>query len=194
MSFATATACVAILSVPGTNSTLIPASTVFIDSENGQTYFSGPAVTITLGFAAPTVTAQVPGSNSNATLTDIFILQTPIVGVSSPITVTSILVQGLDASFAGLLSSLPRPMAERYQALYNFWLTIETNLENQLIARSTDQPINNYSFNAGEGSQSTSRMTLDELMVAIARSEGFARHYEQKLHGRGLMSHMLRRR
>ena len=92
------------------------------------------------------------------------------------------------------LSSLAPQQKSRYLALYNFWLGIETNLQAQITARTLGQPINSYTFSAGEGSQTTSRMTIKEMMDALTRVEGMVRLYAQKVYGRGLMSHMLRRR
>jgi hypothetical protein len=93
-----------------------------------------------------------------------------------------------------VLSTLPTTLANRYLALYNFWLAIETACENQLTARASGAAVNSYSFNGGQGTQSTSRMSLDELAKMITYAEGMARHYAQKIWGRGLMNHMLRRR
>lgn len=91
------------------------------------------------------------------------------------------------------LQSLPTDTFQRYQALYRFWSTVSLNLQNQMIARTTGQPVNRYSFNAGDGVQSTDRMTLDELTEAIRNAESLVRLYYQKCNGRGLMNHMIRR-
>jgi hypothetical protein len=93
-----------------------------------------------------------------------------------------------------VLNSLPTTLRDRYLALYNFWLSIEQACEAQLTARASGAAVNSYSFNGGQGTQSTSRMTLKELGDMITYAEGMARHYAQKVYGRGLMSHMLRRR
>jgi len=103
-------------------------------------------------------------------------------------------VSDLGTNYGPPLQSLATTQYQRYQQLYQFWLTIETNLEAQLTARSLDQPINDYAFNAGEGMQSTKRMTIKELSDALIVAEGNVRHYAQKCHGRGLLNHMLRRR
>ena len=93
-----------------------------------------------------------------------------------------------------VLSTLPTTLRDRYIALYNFWLSIETACENQLTARATGAAVNSYSFNGGQGTQSTSRMSLEELAKMITYAEGMARHYAQKVWGRGMMNHMMRRR
>ncbi len=100
----------------------------------------------------------------------------------------------LGTDYAPPLQSLAPTQYQRYLALYQYYLTVESNIQAQLTARSTDQPINDYSFNAGEGQQSTKRMTLKELMDALVMVEGLIRHYAQKIYGRGLMNHMQRRR
>jgi hypothetical protein len=92
------------------------------------------------------------------------------------------------------LSSLAPQQRTRYLALYNFWIQVQTNCEAQLLSRSLNQPINSYTFNAGEGSQTTQRMTLKELSDMIQQADGQIRFYAQKVWGRGMMNHMLRRR
>jgi len=91
-------------------------------------------------------------------------------------------------------SNLPQTTATRYAAHYTYWQTILTNLQAQLTARSLDQPIDSYSFDSGEGRQSTTRMSIDQLMAAVERAERMVRYYEMKLYGRGLMSLVLRRK
>ena len=103
-------------------------------------------------------------------------------------------MSSLDTNYGPPLQSLATTQYQRYLLLYNFWLGIETNLQAQLIARSTDQPINDYMVNFGTGAQSTKRMTIKELSDNLIVAEGNVRHYAQKCYGRGLMSHMQRRR
>ncbi len=93
-----------------------------------------------------------------------------------------------------VLSTLPDTLEARYLALYNFWIAVENACMAQLTARASGAAVNSYSFNGGQGTQSTGRMTLKELDEAITSAEGHIRHYAQKIWGRGLMNHMLRRR
>lgn len=91
-------------------------------------------------------------------------------------------------------SALPSATATRYLALYTYWQGILANLEALLTKRSLEEPIDDYSFDSGEGRQSTSRIPLPQLMTAIEAAEANVRKYERKLYGGGLMSLVLRRK
>jgi len=92
------------------------------------------------------------------------------------------------------LSNLPTNTFQLYKQMYSYYTTIVTNLKAQLLARTLDQPINAYSFDAGEGRQSTNRMTLQELEAALTRAVDQQLYYYRKMNGRGLMTLGLRRR
>ena len=99
-----------------------------------------------------------------------------------------------DPVTVGPLTNLPTNTFQLYKQLYAFYTTIVTNLQAQLKARTLDQPINAYSFDAGEGRQSTTRMTLEELEAALTRAVEKQLWYYRKMNGRGLMTMGLRRR
>jgi len=99
-----------------------------------------------------------------------------------------------DPVTVGPLTNLPTTTYQLYQSLYTYYTSIVTNLQVQLTARTLDQPINAYSFNAGEGSQSTTRMTIKELGAALTWAVEQQLYYYRKMHGRGLMTMGLRRR
>lgn len=101
---------------------------------------------------------------------------------------------GQDPVTVTALANLPTNIFQRYSALYTFWSTVSTNLQAQLLKRSLDQPINAYSFDAGEGRQSTQRMTLEELQKAVINADNMALFYYRRMYGRGLMHINLRRR
>lgn len=90
--------------------------------------------------------------------------------------------------------SLPSATATRYQAQYTYWSGILTNLQALLTKRSLEEPIDDYSFDSGEGRQSTSRIKLPELMTALERAERMVGYYERKIGGGALMSLVLRRK
>lgn len=93
----TAVAAVLVLTLTGTNATVIPAGTVFVADANFAQYISQAEVTIAAGTCAPVVAAVEPGTSGNLTPGDTLVLVNQIAGASGVPVVASTTTTGADA-------------------------------------------------------------------------------------------------
>lgn len=93
----TAVAAVHVLTLTGTNGTIIPAGTVFVADANAGQYVSQAEVEITGGTSAPVVAALEPGTSGNLTAGDTLVLVNQIAGATGIPEVASTTTTGADA-------------------------------------------------------------------------------------------------
>lgn len=75
-----------------------------------------------------------------------------------------------------------------------YWQTVKTALQAQLTARATGRPIDAYSFDSGEGRQSTDQMDLEQLIRAVQSVETVIQNIERRLYGGRILSMRLGRK
>ncbi len=121
-----ATAAVVTITLTGTNTTVIPAGTVFVYPGSGALYISQTSGTITAGTVTLTLTAQAPGSSGNLSNGSTLALQSVIAGATGVPTVSSTFTTGtdteLDPAYAQRIFSVQQsPATGSNAASYRLW-------------------------------------------------------------------------
>jgi len=91
-----AVAAILVLTLTGTNGTVIPAGTVFVATSTGALYTCQGAVTIAAGTCSPVVRAQIAGADGNLANGETLVLQNQIAGATGTTTVASTTTTGVD--------------------------------------------------------------------------------------------------